>query len=187
MLIDKSFGGTSPCNALEADLQISAGSVVVISFTGNSAFACMADDAGGFLQGDALVAKYRADVTALIAIAHTAGARTLLVGQPARAATDPANDLVTAINRMYAELAHSSHVAFVDAGASVENPDGTFALGLPCVPGEQECGSDGTNVVRNDDGVHFCPGPPTQTVDCPVYSSGAFRFANSIATAAHRL
>lgn len=186
-LTDKSFGGTAPCDALDKDLQISAGSVVVISFTGNAISPCMADGAGGFLQGAAVVAKYRADVVALIALAQAAHARTLLVGQPVRAVMDPANDLVAAINATYVELARTSHVAFVDAGATVENPDGTLAVSLPCLPGEQECGPDGTNVVRSDDGLHFCPGPPTPTVDCPVYSSGAFRFANAIATSADRL
>jgi len=71
-------------------------------------------------------------------------------------------------------------VAFVDAGAAVETPDGSFAATLPCLPGEAECGPDGTNPVRNDDGVHLCPGA---SGPCPVYSSGAFRFASAIAAA----
>lgn len=66
--------------------------------------------------------------------------------------------------------------------ATVENADGSPAQSLPCVPGEVECESSGWNVVRNDDGVHLCPG--LNVNPCPVYSSGAWRFANAIAIAA---
>jgi len=39
-----------------------------------------------------------------------------------------------------------------------------------------------TNVVRSPDGVHFCPEETgtTWTGVCPVYSSGAFRFAEAM-------
>jgi hypothetical protein len=43
------------------------------------------------------------------------------------------------------------------------------------------------NVVRAPDGAHFCPGAPAAvrgvTVACPVWSSGAWRFGNSMAAA----
>ena len=109
-------------------------------------------------------------------------ARVLLVGQPVRADTAPGNDVVAGLNTLYADLAAQLGVGFVDAGAALENPDGTFATSLPCVPDEAQCDPSGSNVVRNDDGLHFCPGPPT-AAPCDTYSSGAFRFASAIAEA----
>jgi hypothetical protein len=41
------------------------------------------------------------------------------------------------------------NVTFVDAGAAVENSDGTFAKCLPCLPGETECGRSGATSSRH--------------------------------------
>ena len=149
---------------------------------GNSITPCMSDGGGGFLQGQAVVDKYRSDVAALIAEARGVGAQVVLVGQPVRADKVGGNDIVAGLNAVYVEFAKQDGVSFADAGAAVENVDGTFAVALPCLPGEQECGPYGNNVVRSDDGLHFCPGsaPPGP---CAVYSSGAFRFAQVIADA----
>lgn len=173
------FGGTAPCGWLGKDLGITASSIVVISFTGNSLTPCMSDGAGGQLHGQALIDKYRADVGALITEAHGAHAQVLLVGQPAQADSVGGNDIVEGLNATYVGLAKQQGVSFVDAGAAVENPDGTFASSLPCLPNEQECGPSGSNVVRNDDGLHFCPGSPPPG-PCAAYSSGAYRFALAI-------
>ena len=74
-------------------------------------------------------------------------------------------------------------MTYVDAGASVEGPGGVYTQTLPCFIGEPCTGPvvEGvpSNVVRSADGVHFCP---VAEVDdrCPVYSSGAFRFAGAM-------
>ncbi len=175
------FGGTAPCDWVGEDLQAPAASVVVISFTGNSLTACMSDGAGGFLHGQALVDKYRADIGALVAQMQQAGAHALLVGQPARNGGGDDALEVTGINQVYTDLVTAGGASFVDAGAAVEDAGGQYVMQLPCLPGEAECGPDGSNVIRSDDGVHFCPGPNLKP--CPVYSSGAFRFATAIAAA----
>lgn len=176
------FGGSAPCDWLAKDLHITPGSVVVASFDGNSLSPCMGDGAGGQLSGQAVVDKYRTDIAALITEAGAAGARVLLVGQPVHADSISGNDIVAGLNAMYSALVHEPDVSFVDAGAAVENADGTFAASLACLPGEAECGPSGMNVVRSDDGLHFCPGSPPPG-PCAVYASGAFRFANAIAQA----
>ena len=185
-VVSQFLGGTAPCDWLTKNLQITTGSVVVISFTGNSLSPCMSDNAGGYLAGQSVVDKYRADVTALIGEALSAHARFLLVGQPVHADVIPGNDVVAGLNGVYSDLAKRTDVAFVNAGAAVENPDSSFAQSLPCLPGEAECGPSGSNVIRNDDGIHFCPGSPPPG-PCPAYSSGAFRFANAIAMAIGKL
>lgn len=183
-LRERFLGGTAPCDWLGEDLQATSSRILVISFTGNSLTPCMGDDAAGFLHGQALVDRYRADLTTMVDQIRATGALVVLVGQPQRGpAVDPvdADVEVAGINEIYTALAEEDGVAFVDAGATVEAPDGAFAATLPCLPGEAECGPDGTNPVRNDDGVHLCPG--TARSPCPVYSSGAFRFARAIAAA----
>jgi len=176
------FGGTAPCGWLGKDLGTTATSIVVISFTGNSGAPCMSDGAGGYLQGQALIAKYRSDVGALISAALNASAQVMLVGQPIQGDNVGGNDIVDGLNPTYLELSNQEGVSFVDAGAAVENPDGTFAASLPCLPSEQECGPSGRNVIRNDDGLHFCPGLPPPG-PCAAYSSGAYRFAQGMANA----
>ena len=176
------FGGSAPCDWLGKDLRITPSSIVVISFTGNAISPCMSDGGGGQLQGQAVIDKYRSDVAALIGEARTVRAQVILVGQPIEGDNVGGNDIVAGLNASSVDFAKQSGVLFVDAGAAVENADGTFAASLPCVPNEQECGPSGSNVVRNDDGLHFCPGSPPPG-PCAVYSSGAFRFAQAVATA----
>jgi hypothetical protein len=184
-LLEQYWGGTAPCDWLGKDLPATAGSVVVISFTGNALTPCMEDEAGAYLRGSALVDKYWADVGALVATVRATGASVVLVGQPQRgpAATEGTESAleVEGINAMYAALAQAEGVSFVDAGAAVETPEGDFATTLPCLPGEVECGILGDNVVRNDDGVHLCQGVSPDP--CERYSSGAYRFAAAIAAA----
>lgn len=175
------FGGTAPCDWLGRDLGATADSVVILSFVGNSSTPCMSDGRGGFLRGTALVERYRTDLTALVAQVQATGARVLLVGQPQRVGVADVQVEVDGLDAVYAELVEVATVSFVDAGAAVEDAFGAFTRTLPCLAGEAACGPDGTNVVRSDDGVHFCPG--ANPTPCDVYSSGAFRFASAIAGA----
>jgi hypothetical protein len=181
-LVAAYFGGTAPCDWLTQHKPIAAGSTVVISFTGNSLTPCMADGAGAHLAGRAIADRYRTDVTTLIAQAVAARAHVLLVGQPVHIDVPGGNDVVRALNAMYATMATRPDVKYVNAGAAVEHADGSFAHTLPCLVGESECGRSGSNVVRNDDGLHFCPGGPAHGA-CSGYASGAFRFASAIVNA----
>jgi hypothetical protein len=185
VVVPKFFGGTAACDWLDDDLDVTPDSAVVITFTGNSQTECMSDGAGGYLRGTALVARYQQDVATLIERALAAGGQVLLVGQPARGGDPLGAAEVDGLNQIYRAMATATAVQFVDAGATVENPDGSFAERLPCSPIEPECDDDGTNAVRSDDGVHFCPGD--HDVPCPHYSSGSLRFALSIAEAVTHL
>jgi hypothetical protein len=121
-------------------------------------------------------------VISLIDQALAAHARVLLVGQPVHVDPHDPFNTVRALNAIYTAMATRPDVTYVNAGATVENPDGTFAHALPCLANETKCGPSRTNVVRNNDGVHFCPGAPERGI-CAQYSSGAFRFASAIAHA----
>jgi hypothetical protein len=115
-VIPKFWGGTAPCDWLGVDLEANRSTVVVVSFTGNSLTPCMSDGADGYLRGDALIERYRADVTALVTSARASGARVLLIGQPLRAPSFGADVEVEGINAIYRELALQRYVSFVDAG-----------------------------------------------------------------------
>lgn len=179
------FGGTAPCDWLGKDLSVTATSVAVITFIGNSSSSCMADGAGGFLHGQALVDKYRSDMIGLVAQVRSSGAQVLLVGQPQRLGDASVEIEIAGLNALYSGLAEPGAVAFVDAGAAVEDANGAFVLRLPCMPGEAQCDADGSIEVRSKDGVHFCSN--AVATGCGAYSSGAFRFAATIATALNLL
>ncbi len=182
-MVPKFWGGTAPCDWIDDDLSANRRTVVVISFTGNSLTPCMADGNGGFLDDQALIDRYLSDVTVLVERARRAGASVVLVGQPVRSGIFDDDDVVAGINEVYAVLAESlSSVAYVDAGAAVEGPGGTYVDHLPCNDLDTACDETGTAVVRGD-GVHFCP--VAAATPCPVWSSGAARFALAIAAAAN--
>jgi hypothetical protein len=101
-----------------------------------------------------------------------------LVGAPQTRAPD---DRIVDISRELA--AGSSNVEYIDGGTLI-SPDRTYADTQQCLAGEQCTGPvvDGVqhDVVRDPDGVHFCPVLHQPGQACPVYSSGAYRYARTI-------
>ncbi len=179
------FGGTAPCDWLDDDMPAGPTSVVVITFSGNSLTPCMSDGQGGFLSHQPLIDRYRADVATLIDMARQKGARVVLVGQPRRAPTTGQDDRADGINAAFQDFAATwNFVTYVDAGASVETPDGQYTDHLPCTSFDQNCQPDGQIRVRGD-GVHFCP--IVGENPCSIYSSGALRFSLAIAGEVNRL
>jgi hypothetical protein len=72
--------------------------------------------------------------------------------------------------------------------AQADPTGGTFAETLPCLKG-QPCtgptvGGIPSDIVRSSDGIHFCPSREGDLHGiiggCPVYSSGAYRFAKAM-------
>ena len=108
-----------------------------------------------------------------------------LVGAPVTREHQKSDPHPDALDFQYKAIAAADpqHVTFVDAGAAVEEPDGTYAQTLPCFIGEPctgpVVGGVRSNVVRSADGADFCPVTLVRQA-CPVYSSGAFRFADAM-------
>jgi hypothetical protein len=73
----------------------------------------------------------------------------------------------------------------------VEGPGDTYVETLPCLEVEAclgpVVGGVPSNTVRSPDGVHFCPATTGNEKGviggCPIYSSGAFRYAHSMVEA----
>ena len=141
-------------------------------------------------------AMYRADTEALAVVLLGAGADVYLVGSPVSYEQSRSGDHSTELlGRLYASLGagHPGRVSYVDAGAAVEGPGATFTWTLPCMATEP-CtgplvGGVPSNTVRSPDGAHSCRSvvdPPPQAGSCPVYSSGAFRYASAMASPVER-
>jgi hypothetical protein len=187
-----SFGGTAICDFLPkmSEVETTHHPVAVeLEFSGNALTPCME----GFAPGtQAYYDKYRADTEAAIKIFVPAGAHVYLIGAPITKSqqSDPNWDQ---LNHQYAEIAATDplHVTYVDAGAAVEGAGHTFAETLPCLPVEPCTGpvvdGEASNVVRSPDGSHFCPvktaNKEGEIPGCPVYSSGAFRYAFAMVAA----
>jgi hypothetical protein len=191
----QTFGGTALCDWLDrmrADAAETHPTAVVIEFSGNALTPCMQDSAGNALTGDAYYAKYAADATEALRIFLESGARVYFASAPINQhAADAHDPNANRLNAMYASLANFDLSTFEDAGASVLDHD-QWTKTLPCLPNEPCTGgtdANGTavNIVRAPDGGHFCPTAPAAvhgvTGICPVWSSGAYRYGNALASA----
>jgi hypothetical protein len=193
VLVYDSFGGTAVCDWLPTMRRVEATihpNAVELEFSGNALTPCMdgiKPDTAAYYR------KYKADTEAAIKIFVPAGAHVYLIGAPISRSEKSDPNWQDAVNRQYADIAHSDpiHLTYVDAGAAVETPSHTYAQTLPCLPLEPCIGPvvDGvpSNIVRSPDGVHFCPvssGNRAGIVGgCASYSSGAFRYAVAIVVA----
>ena len=167
--------------------------VAVLQFSGNAFTPCVLGDAGSRAK---IVANYSTMLHA--AIAHLLAIRTQYVivgrgpiGLTSQITHDPLpSELSTGYRAVIASFGNS-HVVYDNvADTSVLN-NGNFAHYLPCLAAETsngECaglvvgGQRNLNIVRAPDGRHFCPTSAANARGqlssiCPVWDSGAMRFA----------
>jgi acetyl esterase/lipase len=189
----RTFGGTALCDWLD-EMRVDAvdlrPSVAVIEFSGNAFTPCMQDSSGAPLRGDAYYAKYHADAVEALRTFSATNTRVILVGAPvSRRAVEERRRDAGRLNALYASLATVGGAEYAHAGAAVLDR-GRFTAALECLPAEPCTGgtdASGTpiNAVRAPDGVHFCPAALEAidgvTGECPVWSSGAFRFGTAMA------
>lgn len=190
------FPGTALCDWFkDINTEISSPTgwhpqAVVIEFTGVAVTPCMrvgGRATGTPLSGQAVIDKYRYDAQRVIALFEKARVPVYFVSPPITYAQSLQKPPVTGLNpmgKMFSQLPAASKsglVRFVDAGAAVL-ANGRFTWTLPCLP--WECAPGKTVVVREADGVHFCP---VKEVDvgggwttCPVSMPGAMRYATAI-------
>jgi hypothetical protein len=168
---------------------------VVIQFSGDAFTPCMKNAAGVPYSGQALVNKYQFDSAGVIGMFTRAHVPVYFVSTPISRAQAAQGDVGNApVGVLFSKLPkiypQGGLTRFIDGAAAVEW-QGHYSDTLPCAPWETCTGHwpDGTKtvVVREADGVHFCPvkevpiaggGGLTQ---CPVYMGGAARFALAIA------
>jgi hypothetical protein len=159
-------------------------SYALIQFSGNNISPCMAQSDGRALEGEELAAKYATDTDTAVRILRSAGVEVYLIGSPTAALTSGADAVNAGFRRVAQAWRAEGGVHYIDAGVAV-SPGDTYTRTLPCLEFEtREHGcEDGRIPVRAPDGNHFCP-PGTEATgqpDCPVWSSGAYRFAQAMA------
>ncbi len=192
--------GYSPCDWLTQEKKDLASknvaikpTVIVLEFAGNSWTTCMADPATGELLvvgSQGWLDKYRRDFDQFFGAA-SAAAVPLLVLQPVTVnpmATPFVNDLDALFAVAVQEAARYHGIAVEGRPRAATSVAGAFAMRVPCLANEgtaRGCGPDGTILVREPPGLHFCPtGYPNGFTACPVYSSGAHRYGLAIAASA---
>jgi hypothetical protein len=192
-VLTNSFGGTALCDYLDAMRQDAVAfrpTTVVIEFSGNAFTPCMQAGNGAPATGDDYFTRYRDAAAEALRIFAPSGAHVYFVGTPVSRYTVETHDTNAGrLNRLYASLSKPGFSTYVDAGAAVLD-HGNWTETLPCLA-DEPCGgtTDATgaavNVVRAPDGMHFCPASPGAvrgvTGECPVWSSGAFRFGTAMA------
>ena len=193
-VLTRTFGGTAICDwfdEMSQDAASMAPGMVVVEFSGNSLTPCMQDAAGRQLSGDTYRQKYHDDAEAVIALFAPHGTQVVFAGAPiSRAAAQNPDFKGGGLNGLYAQIAAAHDgVGYVDAGAAVLD-GGRWTETLPCLASEPctggvDAAGRGVDVVRAPDGGHFCPASPGAirgvTGDCPVWSSGAFRYGSAMA------
>jgi hypothetical protein len=188
---DRTFGGTAICDWLDqmaADAASLAPGIVVVEFSGNSFTPCMKGANGVSLTAEEIDERYAVDAASTIAIFASIGTHVVFAGAPVTR-PDTASG-IGRLNSLYSQLADDHDgVWYTDAGRSVLADD-SYTITLPCLSSEPCEGgytSDGllVNVVRNPDGIHFCPVNADAvygvTDDCPTWSSGAYRYGRALA------
>ncbi|MDH4170633.1 MAG: hypothetical protein OEW42_13700 [Acidimicrobiia bacterium] len=193
--INRAFPGTALCDWLdeiERDRRDEDLWAVILVFSNNTFTPCMADASGEPLTEEAADAKFRDDLTNVVADFRSDGIRVYLPTLPlTRAAAESGSDDIAVANDIFADLAaDDGGVVLIDAAASVLGPDGEYVEALPCLPIEPCVGGVdengvAVNLVREPDGAHFCTGGYGNGVEivpgnCPGWSSGAFRYAAAI-------
>jgi hypothetical protein len=185
---DAAVGGAALCDTLDrirTDVREDTPTYALIQYSGNNITACMRQANGRPLEGAELAAKYRTDAETAVQVLRDRGVEVYLVGSPSAALTFGAQF----VNAEFQQIAQQwerrgGGVHYIDAGTSVA-PGDTFTRTLPCLKFEtSEFGCDeGRIPVRAPDGNHFCPpgADATLTASCPVWSSGAYRFAAAMA------
>lgn len=158
--------------------------VVVLQFIGNHRTPCI-------VKSTDFIAQYGVNLRSAISKLLSIGVRDIVVD------AGPTTPIFAGWSMMIATYRHviisfdSRHILYAGAAdAAVEGPAGSFATTLECLPVEvkfRRC-YPGTQIkVRAKDKVHFCPMPvpaeATEVKPCPIYASGAFRYARGLARA----
>lgn len=188
---NRSFPGTAPCDwflRASQDAERKPFAVIIEAF-GNNQSRCQLNKSGNRprSEGDLYWRRYRGDLRELMAL-FPDSTRIFLNAPPAAYNDDSAGKSHS--RRMLVTMLKASigfrNARVVNAGKAVETKDGQYTRSLPCLPEEPNCTNQpkrGFNLVRAEDGIHFCPPVLKATVKtltrCPVYASGAWRFGRA--------
>ncbi len=181
------FPGTSLCDwfhSIESVTKTDAPKIAVLEFIGN-----VSSCDGNVTAPAQLAAAYKADLKTAVSRLLAAGVAYVIIDEGPRTdctsyaycAAQP--ELHTAYKQVIAAYASSAVIYAAKADRAVETAKGKFTQTMLCLPAEvraHKCKAGSQIQVRNSDRVHFCPvntGSGGALGPCPVYASGAYRFA----------
>jgi hypothetical protein len=178
--------GKAPCDLLgrmREDAARLRPTAVVLSFSGNAMSPCMHHN-GRAVEGDEWLARYWRATADAVGIFRRTGAQVWLGTQPISLLNEkreePENARLNAMYRWLAALVPGVHIA---ESADTVLDRGHWSRTMPCTRYEPCTATPDVhrriwnNVVRAPDGGHFCPVAYAVVNNCPVYASGAMRFA----------
>lgn len=164
-----------------------APAVAVIEFSGNTLTPCIAQQTFSLAL---FTQNYELCLTAAVSHLHAIGTRHVILDAGPPFEVPQASQ--GAVRSLYEHVAHEDAgegVRYATAADDAVSNHGRYTTYLACLKSEtevDECGNvdvDGveSDQVRSADGRHFCPVPrgSGQVPPCPVYSSGAARFASA--------
>jgi hypothetical protein len=150
---------------------------VILSFGGNSNYLAPC-------VGPNTVESHRAQIREVKRIWTGWGAGVTIVSVP-YIPFEPSEDAQIAMR----SEAYRQGMKAADGGIYV-TPGRKWYWTRPCMAGERCVGhqinkavAPGRNIVRSNDRVHFCPGPPHNLEPCGTYSSGSWRYARALTAA----
>ena len=184
------FGGAATCDfqsLFEQDAAKYQPVAVVLSFSGNAITPCMRNADGSFVNRQEWLRRYREDTIRAIATFRPGAPQIWLGTAPIARDQEAAGDFgVFELAAMYRELAAVNPRVHVAESGDAVMWNRHWARWLPCLASEPcQGGVDiwgrPVNLVRNQwDGAHLCPAPFPIVERCPVYASGAMRFAGGL-------
>ena len=150
------YGGTSICgwqDEIDA-LAEREPDHLVLSFAGNDLQPCINPD-GVTRTPEQVAADYRTDLERIVEQFRPTGTDLYVVDPPP--IRDPQFEAnAEAMREMYRDTAiDHPRITVIDPDDQL-GPDGAFHAALPCEEGD-ECGADGTVVLRQEDGIHLTP------------------------------
>ncbi|HEV7524781.1 MAG TPA: hypothetical protein VGP92_07440 [Acidimicrobiia bacterium] len=186
-LVVRAFPGAAPCDWLKrlpGDLVTYKPDVVMLQTEGDNTTPCMDDPATGSpypIASAGVYAKYRSDLDSFFGAATATGAKMIVV--PPIATNDRRfSEQAVALGRIVTrEAARFPGTTTTTQPGSAVTDNGSFTFAKRCLVGETAGNGcrNGLIAVREPTGLHFCPAGLRFPSGCPVYSSGAFRFAKS--------
>jgi peptidoglycan/LPS O-acetylase OafA/YrhL/lysophospholipase L1-like esterase len=187
-VLARTADGSSLCDLAAwfgSDLGTENRPVLAVLETNGGAFTeCMAAARPSDAGEAAFYAKYRSDFRRFFATAESADVPVVVVAPPP--SPDPR---VRVVHENLWRIAEEEAAAFDDVVLMTAARDAvggaSFVASLPCRENEEGPAGcvDGEIPVRSPDGVSFCPTGYVTGAPCPVYSSGASRYAEPIAEA----
>ncbi len=187
-VVGASFHGVAVCDLLpqmRSDVASQDLFAAVMVFAGNAFTDCMKKPDGRQLSKRATLKKFETDLQAAVDMFVAEGTRVYLGTVPtSRLQESFGSDWSLATNRVVRRVAkRTARAKVIESAAVVLNADGDYTETLPCLDFEP-CLNGKRNLIRESTGIHFCTSgyeDVAVAIDtCPVWSSGAFRFAAAL-------